>query len=221
MPARALANVTVFRSDIDGVVVVRESGAACVADRQRDKRGLVEQGNRCAANGQRAARAGDAGLVFEAGALDVIMRAAVLHEQVGLDLVAVAEGIGNANGAEAIERESLIRGDDAGDRTMRPGAKLGPFGKNHIGCGDNPGFAIALADLNQAAHRDDVNCIETEPPGWEDASADGPGGAGGPQGAAINKDGEIKPRTSLGECLRIACEPFLSLAGTSAVTGCW
>jgi len=48
--------------------------------------------------------------VFEAGALDVVVGAAVLHEQIGLDLVAVAEGIGNTDGAEAIEGEGLIRG---------------------------------------------------------------------------------------------------------------
>ena len=84
-------------------------GPACVADGQGNERRLVKEGNCGAANRQRAAGAGDAGFVFQTGALDFIVGAAILHEQIGFDLVAVAEGIGDADGAKAIEGEGLIR----------------------------------------------------------------------------------------------------------------
>ena len=77
----------------------------------------------------------------------------------------VAESIGDADGAQAIERERLIRGYEAGHRTMRPRAKFSAFGENHIGRRDKPGLFIRRAHLNEAVYRDDENMHGNRPTG--------------------------------------------------------
>src|SRR5438270_3811915 len=59
-------------------------------------------------HGEGSAGAGDGALMFEPGRLDGILGAAVLHEHVGLELVAVAQSLENLDGPQSRSEERRV-----------------------------------------------------------------------------------------------------------------